>query len=242
MGGLSKREKVMLIILGVAVIGFLYYNFCLTPQLKKLKTTEDTLQQSKSKLESLQEQEKNIDILKNEIVDLTAKANDATKSVPDTDRIPELIMYLRNMTASSECVTGTLGFGSPIGLNLESTKSSTQQGNQNQNQNNGQTKNIPSDVTGGVVVILPMTYQVNGNYANILSMLKLMENNQRKMMVSTIAINKGSTNNSGGGKTESGELTATIGFNSLYRMLGDPSQPITYSFSNIPLGKVDLFN
>lgn len=232
MGGLSKREKIMLIILGIAVLGFLYYNFCLTPQLKKLQAADDTLQRSKGKLENLQLQKKNIDTLNKEIADLTAKANDATKSVPDTDRIPELIIYLKNMTASSGCVTGTLGFGNPQSLNLESKNSTAQQGNQNQN--NGQTSNLPSNVTSGEVIILPITYQVSGSYASVVSLLNQMQNNQRKMMVSTITMAK---NPKGDG------VTATIGFNSLYRVLGDPSQPVTYPFiSGIPVGKVDLFN
>lgn len=240
MGGLSKREKIMVIILGIAVVGFLYYNFCLTPQLKKLSAAEDTLKRSKYRLETLQAQQRDLDTLNKEIADLTSKTNDAANSVPDTDRIPELIINLRDMTTSSGCTTGTLTFGSPQGLNVESAgNKNTQQ----TNQNNGQTKNLPGNVTSGVVIILPMTYQVSGKYTSILSILKLMENSQRKMMVNSITINKGNTGNTGNTSSEeSGEVSATIGFNSLYRMMGDPSQPITYPFSNLPLGKVDLFN
>lgn len=232
MGGLSKREKIMLIILAIAVGGFLYYNYILTPQLKNLKAADDKLQESRTKLASLQVQEKNIDTLKKEIEDLTAKADEATKSIPDTDRIPELIIYLRDMTSNSGCTTGTLGFGSPQSLNVESDKS-----NGAKDQNSSQSQNLPGNVTSGVVVILPMTYQVSGSYADVMSMLKYMENNQRKMMVSSLAITKDQQQGKKGTS-----LTATITFNSLYRMLGDPSQPINYPFSNIPVGKVDLFN
>lgn len=231
MGGLSRREKILLIALGVAVIGFLYYSYVLTPQLKNLRTAEGNLQKSKARLEELRAQQRDIDILRKEVDDLTVKANEATKSVPDTDRMPDLIINLTNITSSSGCTAGALGFGDPQSLNLKNSKNSSQNGGQNQNGN--QDQKLPSNVTDGVVVILPMTYQVSGNYTNVVSMLKLMENNERKMMVTSIAMNK---------DTKTGGIAANISFNSLCRKLGDSSEPVSYPFSNIPVGKVDLFN
>jgi Tfp pilus assembly protein PilO len=248
MGGISKRDKILLAILGIVVIGFLYYRFALTPQLNKLKAAETTLNDSKAKLENLKVQEKRIEVVKKEVADLTIKANEAMKVVPDTSKIPELIVYLRDMTTASGCTPGNLGFAAPTTVNLNSNGSQGQNaqagqqggqqtsGQQNtQSQPNTQQSTQTNAINSGVVMILPISYEVKGGYGNIMSILTQIESCTRKMIVDKITINKDAT-----AKTPAETMTVTT--SNLYRRTGDPTEPIQYPFNNVSLGKADLFN
>jgi Tfp pilus assembly protein PilO len=224
MGGLSKREKIALIVVAIFAFALLYYNFVAIPQFNKLKTAQDTLNASKAKLNSLKESERNLQSIKAQVDELNTKLQDSLKAIPDTSKLPEIIMDLRNMTTESGCTIGKMGFGDPVsqGLNAGSQQQNPGQNTAQPNQNGSQS---------GGVIILPLNYEISGSYTSMMTLLSRMENSQRKMLVQRVTVAKGK---------ETLITNFTIDF--LYIKAGDPDKPIDYSFLTTTPGKTDMFN
>lgn len=214
MPSLSKREKILLAILGIIVFGYVYYNFVITPQLDTLKVSTENLVSNMAVLDGLKDSEKKIDSVKKEVEDLNKKMQESVKSIPDASRVPEIIVNIKDMVQSSGCTGGKLTFGIP------------DSSSQTQNAQNGDAKNVNAGIH-----IIPITYQVNGSYENILSFLKQIESSDRKMTIDKINISK---------DPEKGNLSATINVNCFY--MGKDGQKIDYPFVNTTPGKQDIFN
>jgi hypothetical protein len=58
--------------------------------------------------------EKNIDCAKKELSELDAKSKEISKSIPDTSRVPEIIMLIKTITESSGCTGGKMSFNLPL--------------------------------------------------------------------------------------------------------------------------------
>jgi Tfp pilus assembly protein PilO len=222
MSSLSKREKILLWVLGFFLLGFLYYRFVATPLLIRYQSATSTLDSNKKILQNLRESEKNINNIKKQIETLNLQAEQSSKSIPDTSRVPEVVMFFKEMTESSGASVGKIGFGNPID---KTAGKGTEQGIQ-------QDKNEDNSKAGGIIV-LPMSYQVSGDYSSIISLLNKIENNSRKMVVDKLSVNK---------DIESGKLSANLNINCYYIKKDGPSEPIVYQFFNNSYGKLNMFN
>jgi len=221
MGNLTKREKTLLLTLCILILWYFYYTYIFAPQLNNLKTAKTMLNNSKTKLSSLQEYEKNMDKIKKQVDDLSIQAGQSLKSIPDTSRIPELIMYLNDMTVSSGCEVGKTALSVPINKSTES---------QDSMQPN---KNISQQTTEGGVMVLPITYNARGNYNSIILLLSKIESSDRKMVVDKLVVSSDTLN---------GKLYMNININCYYLNKDDASRPIDYPFINNTSGKQDIFN
>jgi hypothetical protein len=253
MPSLSKREKILLIVLLIVGLGYVYYRFALTPQLNRLKAAETALENNKKKLAVLRVQEKSLDGLKKEVEDLALKAKEVEKVVPATTKIPEVIMNIRDMTTSSGCTVGALGFCGPVTQDFNKAKAQgtqqqsgqAQNNGQNAQQSGGQTNGLDNGITSGVAMILPLTYQIKGEYSNVMSLLSLIEGNTRKMMVDKMSIAKGTGTGASaqpGAKVNENMLTVNLSISTLFRRTGEPSELNSYPFTNIVVGKANMFN
>lgn len=239
MSNLSKREKIMVIVLIVLLVGFLYYRYALTPQLNKLAKAEETLESNQNKLEELKVKEKELEKLKVDVQQISAKADEVSYQIPDNDKIPEIIICLRDITNSSGCTTGALGFGNPVTQNIntdnkQGSTANTQSSQSTQTTQNGQPQQGASqEPAPGSVIILPLNYAVQGDYYAVMRFLSLVENNKRMLLVSNMTIGK---------DAKTGMLSVGMAVNTLYRKSGDPDQPITYPNINLAAGKASMFN
>lgn len=215
MSNLSKREKILLIVLCVVIICYVYYNFILVPQLNELSSEKEKLTANNIVLNGLIESQKNIDKIKKEVDDLNKKALESVKSIPDTSRIPEIIMDFKNIEVSSGCTTGRILFGTPVA---------------NNSHNIGESADAKNNIPG--IMILPIEFQVNGSFDNIMSMLKSIENNSRKMTINKISINK---------DVQNGLLVANASI-SCYFMNNGSGQKAEYPFGDIAVGKQNIFD
>lgn len=218
MGSLSKREKNLLFILLFLLIAFLYYNFIAIPELNKLSSETSILNNNKNILNGLIETQKNIDKIKKQVEDMNLQTEEYEKSIPDSSKIPEILMNFKTMLESSGCTGGRLAFGGVSGV----SNNTSGQTNTNQDLNNK-----PMDI-----ITIPITYQVNGNYDSIMMLLKSIENSNRKMIIDKILFTK---------SPDSNKLSVNLNINCFY-IKTKQSGPINYPFIYNTPGKQNIFN
>lgn len=237
MGSLSKREKTMVMALIVLFIGFLYYRYALTPQLNKLANEKRALEVNQQKLEDLKLKEKQLEKMKSEVEKITAKADEVSSQIPDYNRIPELIVSLRDITNSSGCTAGVLTFGSPSSQSINSNKNSDKNKDGGADTASGQSEKAGKAEGGkveqGSVMVLPINYAITGDYDAVMKFIGLVESNNRILLINSMNI---------GRDQKAGLLSVSLGMDTLYRESGDPQQPIQYQNLNLSAGKADMFN
>lgn len=215
MGKLSKREKILIFVLLLLVLGYAYYNFILMPQLNSIRSIDVSIENNKKMLSALEGQQENIDRNKNEMKDLEYYENKYKQNIPESAGIPEIIVYIDEMTKSSGCT--------PVELNFHGNAEEDVKKDNNSKTNEN-----------GIVKEIHLSYQVTGSYESIISLEKYIENCARRMIVDKLDIEKDS---------EGGILHAYIGIRCFYMENESNSQgTVDYPFLKSTGGKENIFN
>lgn len=213
MSSLSNREKILIYLLCITVMGYLYFNYLLLPQIKKLQETNALYESNSEKLSTLYILEKSLNQKQKELSELDAKSKEISKSIPDTSKVPEIIMDIKNLTESSGCVGGKMSFNLPSEREVSTEK-----------QDNG------SGVES--VLKLSVNYEIQGNNDNIMTFLKSIESSTRKMGVERIQINN----------TKDNKLSANLNINCYYISGSNTPETIDYPFVDEGYHRTNLFN
>lgn len=204
------------------MIGYLYYNFIILPQLNNLNDATDRYNNNKKILSGLTETQKNIDKIKKQVEDLNVQAEQYEKSIPDSGEIPQILMDFKTMTDSAGCTGGRLTFG-----NTPAKAAVTASNPPGAASNSEGSKNNPIDI-----VSIPVTYEIKGDYNSVMLLLKNIEGSSRKMIVNKVLFSKDSND---------GKLSASLNI-SCYYINNKQSGPINYPFLHSTQGKQNLFN
>jgi Tfp pilus assembly protein PilO len=232
MKNLSKREKTLLIALCIAVLGYFYYTYIAVPQLSKLNSAKTTLSNNKLKLNSLKETEKSIDQIKKQVEDLDQKVQQISVSVPDSSRIPEIILFLKDIGETQGTIGGKIGFGDEINKINSNVNQPNQPNQPNQSsQQNSKSPNAQSSF--GNIITIPIDYDYQSDYSNMMAVLNKIENSNRKMFIDKISIIK---------DNETGKLSINLNMNCYFFQNNNISGPINYPFLNGSYGKQNIFN
>lgn len=162
---LNKNEKFLIGVLGVIAVGTLIFTFIIEPSDKKLKPL-------KEEVKAKQEQVKNLDMIQlsiakkeKELEGLKEKYDEASKTIPKTDRYPQVVKDLEAMAVQAGVKINTRNFGKPAVYSEN---------------NNGQSATGLTAFTVGL--------GINGDYNQILDFIKILESDTRILEIPTLSI------------------------------------------------------
>lgn len=239
MGGLGKREKILLAILGIAVVCYLYFTFLLTPLQKDMDASRANIDKYQVKVNEIKGAKGRIEGQRKQLEELKVKLSEALKVLPEMERNPEIVYNFKKLGDSNNVTIATVGFGEVT----ESAPQEPQENNQNKDQkNNPPAENTNKDTTQGQqannndpnkkkIFTVPVTISVFGDYNSIMNFIGSIEKDKRFSLISTAGLTKDQT---------SGKITAAIAMAYFY------SEEITkgelnYDFNKGQYGKTDLF-
>ncbi len=91
---ISKREKVLLVFAIVLALGAIYYFYFLSPFLTEMKDISAKATEKESKLQVLDIQNTQLQLMEKQIADLDAQNAEILKTIPSGYDQPELLVYL----------------------------------------------------------------------------------------------------------------------------------------------------
>lgn len=215
---LTKSEKIILGVAGVLGILFLVNAFILTPLNKKLKPLEEEINKLEKQAEQLATI--NLDISKNEkeLADLKGQYEEASQTIPKTDRYPEVIGDLENMAAESKVKITNSTFGQVAVVGNENSESGSSTNENGENTGEGQ-----QSATSGLSTFT-VNLSLKGGFNDVMYFIDKLENDDRILEIVNFSSQKD---------------TSTMSV--IYYIAGSKDKE-EYDFNNGSYGKGDLFN
>jgi Tfp pilus assembly protein PilO len=243
---LSLREKIMLAVLAICILGFAYYKLFLTPVLAKVDESKANIDKYNLELVKIKAAAAAIPKLKEELAQLQADYDEKTKILPQLEKNPEIAYNLKVLTDKNSMVLSNASFGEPAEYvitapkenkndqtaqpaeqDAQSSKAAEQQAQSNNGANQPQVQ--PSRPEPKIYAV-PVSIGVTGSYINTMGLIKSLENDTRVASVNSLSIAAG----------ENGSLSTSIMINYYYMDTGEKVEE-KYDFNNGTYGKTDLF-
>lgn len=193
MKGLSKREKLMLLMLGIVLIGYLYYSLFYTPIQKKIENTKLNIDKYMQEISDAKANKKLFEQQTSELENIKAKYEEAKVVLPQMEMNPEIVYNIEKFFQGSGVEVTSITIGKPEELqnqsinteakadNPNSQNSSTTSDNANENQTN--------QVGTGKLLTVPVTITLSAdNYEETMKFISLFENNKRFTEITNIVI------------------------------------------------------
>lgn len=238
MNNLSKREKSLLLILGLAVIFYLYYSFFFKPVMGKAKTVEENVKKYEIQVDKIRNAKTLIEKQKADLEKLKVQLLETLKVMPDRERNPEISLNIKNLASANGAAVNSINFGQPVEFKPqdnqkkdENSSQNTQNNGQSNTQNNGQKEQTNAQNQGEKLYAVPVTVSISGDYGQIMNFISAVEKDKRIAQVVTAALSKG----------QDGKLTGNLSI-VFYYSGGVSEDPTNYGFNDGRAdGKADLF-
>lgn len=215
MSKLSKNEKILLGILGIAIVIYVYYTFFLTPVLNKISISNTNITNYNAEIQSIAIKEAETKKLEKQYEELKVKYDDFLTKYPNFSKAPQIAYDVKALADIYGITLENIGFSEPlkVGTSTPENKEET-----TTKDSNFQLFNIAANITA------------SGTYANIKSFIKALEEEKRATEISTTSISK---------KEDTNILALSANF--YYVMNTNNSQQNAYEFNKGTYGKVDIF-
>lgn len=210
---LSKREKVMLILLGFFLIGVVYYQFVFTKQVSKLSSLRDERQQLQDSYDKMQASVISVD--KNNTAIKIYKDSIESKSMEFYPQIYQdrIILEINDLLEKAK-IKGSLSFSEvevlPVNKYFADSNSETQeptlkkpadeinslekQNKENSDKNTGESTVDSVDNDGLLVEQMQVTVNFTGAYEDVSEFIKLVSEYARLIAVPNIALTSSGDN------------------------------------------------
>lgn len=212
---ISNREKIMLFILGIILVGFGYYNFIYSVQVSKIKEKIDQESQVKEKYETSMSTVNALEDKKNDVKLLKAEIDEKTKHFYPTISEEHIILEIDKLLKDSK-LEGTFKFSPIVCDSVESVEnkngslpnSSLQDivdkynnkavasNNSNAANNSGDNKdastNASKDKTKDTVQYVKFQVDFQGNYDGIYKFISELSANDRKIVINSVKLSSDS--------------------------------------------------
>lgn len=251
---ISKREKILLLILLPILITFLYYQFIYTKQSDALKAKRSEKESTELRYEEVMKNIKSLDVKEEEVN--TLKNNVTTKAgILYPDIIQEKIILEIDKLLSENNITANIGFSQLEVAAVESmkpsevkslesslseyvdkynnfndkenTEASTEVSNENTTESN--TAESQKDTTEQLKVSL----NFSSTYEDLKGFIEAIENYERKVVITNIAISSKDENSITG--------SLNLEFHSIPKISGDDEEYLKWALINV-YGKENLFS
>ncbi len=187
---ISKREKIMLVFMGIAVAGFLYYNFVFKHENNTIKKLQADYDSKKVLVLRGRESETRLQDIKGLLIELQNQIDIKKKKMSGPLRTPEVITELNTMAAQKSVKIDNIVFTGDAAVKGEYKASGNTGGIDNIQQispaaitdNNGQASTQAKSELKKITV----TFALEGSYGNCLNLVKAFENNKRLYVIKNL--------------------------------------------------------
>jgi type IV pilus assembly protein PilO len=257
---ISKREKVLLFVLLVAVILFGYYNYVYLNQSAKVQTLKEEKQKLDTKLRTLNAHINSIQSRESDIKILNSKIQDKSKLLYPVIAQEKIIVELDNLMSKSN-VTGTIGFSEaavqPLeekkqeqkkiensslqqlvdlynSISKDSTKGSVapQATVQPKPQTNAQA-NSQTSANPNKVEQMKVTLAFRGSYSNVIKFIENIESHTKKLAINKLNLSQSAKDEVSG--------TFEIEFYAVPKLSNEDEEYMKWSYNN-SYGKSNPFD
>ena len=175
---LSKNEKTLLGILCAAALFFIINSLVIEPNNKKIKPLKEEVSQLKAQVENISNLDSSIKVKEKELKDLKSEFEEATKSIPKTDRYPQVIKDLEGIASSSNVSIASYSLSLP-------TTFANQQSSDDSSESTNTSKGLQT---------FNVQIQLNGAYTDVLTFINKLESDSRIKEVVNLSSTKDSSN------------------------------------------------
>jgi Tfp pilus assembly protein PilO len=159
MKGLSKSEKTLLCILAFAIVGYVYFQYIISPTLSKMHSAQTNISNYQNEINELKLLSVQNKKLEENLKEFEAKRNDYADAVPRSDRSAEILRSLKKLADDSSVRLTSLTSGTAV----EYTASQNSEGKEQQTK----------------IMAIPVTMNITGEYSNIMTFIKTLEESVR---------------------------------------------------------------
>jgi Tfp pilus assembly protein PilO len=224
---LGKRDKIIILIVGLLIFSYMYFTFVLTPVGNKIINEQKVVANKKTqykdieimKLSNPQEQKK--------LEEAKQKFDKSVKQLPKNERNPDITYNFNDLALKGNVRIKSLAFDKDKDYSIKKKDDITS--NLNSTKNN----TVDTSTTGTKLMLVPVTIVVSGDYVSTLKFIASIESDNRVTEVQTVnmvATIQGSN-----------VLDTTFLLNYYFGESGNKDEP-TYDMKSDSVGKENLFN
>lgn len=192
MKSLSKREKLMLLVLGIVLIAYLYYSLFYSPIQKKIEASKVNINKYVQDINAAEANKKQFELQTSELENIKAKYEEAKTILPQMELNPEIVSNIQKFFQGSGVEVTSITIGTPQGLEEQEISSETKEGNKNNDSSsnsNSTAGNLDSQKVAGKLLTVPVTIALSGDsYEEVMKFISLFENDRRFVEITNIVI------------------------------------------------------
>jgi hypothetical protein len=226
MGNINRREKALIFIVAALALFYVYYNFFLSPLKLQYDTINQAIADKKATLASIEKLKITNKADAEKLNALKVKYQEALKALPQDARDPEIVYNLDTLAVKSNTKISSIVFAAGTSNTSQKAANTENSAASSASNNTAKTNTIGSNMN-----VLPVTLNLSGDYASVLTFINLLENDTRINEIQSINLAQGGDKN----------LQVTI-ITNYYFTAATPKVSQSYDFKDGNAGKGDLFN
>lgn len=190
---LSKREKGMLVILGIVIVSYLYYSLFYSPIQSRIEASKSNMNKYIQEINDAKANKKQLQLRTNELQNIKTKYEEAKTILPQMEMNPEIVYNIQKLSQGSGVEVTSITIGTPEELQNQAAKTETKENNQNSNSSSSNINNAGENPTiqkgTGKLVTVPVTIVLSGDsYDEVMKFISLFENDKRFVEITNIVI------------------------------------------------------
>ncbi|MDF2502998.1 GspMb/PilO family protein [Clostridium sp.] len=241
MNNLSKREKYLIVVIGVLAVIYVYYSFFLSTVINKIKAEKSMVNTYNVQLQNINEMKVSNKKLSNELDTLKEENNKNSMALPSSERDPEIVYNLKTVADANKVNISNVNMSQPTSYSQTSSNTSNSNTNNSQNNNANSSSNTTVTAKPGSLLSIPVNLSVTGEYDGIVNFISSIEKDGRLSTINSINLGSQGTGAAGGSQNSaSNSITASIALNYFY-IVPSANDKIEYDFNKGSYGKDNPF-
>lgn len=178
MNNLTKRDKVLLVILLVLVVSFLYLRFLITPSIEKISNVKADIETNKGKLDTLDNKKIQNQAIRNKLKNLIGKYEDAKLAIPTGVKDAEIVTSISKICSKDNIQLSSLSFSNGVIYSNSNNNTAASSSKTNAQAASGQLMSTEASIS------------ITGNLTNIISFIDDFEHTDRIGIISTVSFSQ----------------------------------------------------
>lgn len=190
MKSLSKREKIMLLMLGMVLFVYLYYSVIYIPIKRRIETSKFNISKYIQDINDTKASKKQFELQTMEWENIKVKYEEAKMILPQMEMNPEIVYNIQKFFQGSGVEVTSITIGVPEELKNQKIKTEAIGNIQNNTDSSNSNKdNQIIQEESGKLLIVPVTIELSGDsYEQVMKFLSLFENDRRFVEITNFAI------------------------------------------------------
>lgn len=189
---LTKKDKLLLIGLGIVIVILLYFQLIVSPSLKSISKVKDTIKNNAYKLSELENKKVQNTILKKNIKKLETQYYDKEGTITEGTKDNEISTSILSLADKNKVKLTSINYAQ--GSNYTNSNNSSNNNNNSNSNNNNNSNNTNAsgslNALTGQIMKMQVTIAVNGNINDVNSFVADLEHMDRLNVTSNVSINK----------------------------------------------------